>query len=311
MNPLRLSSPVILTLGNFDGVHLGHRQILDLVVGKARSQGGSAVAMTFRPHPQLALRPGTQLPLLSTYEERARLIRSSGVDALIEEPFSRELSNTPPREFFNEIVLRRLSARELVVGYDFAFGRGREGSLEVMQELCDAAGVTLTIVPPFKVEGEVASSSRIRALLLGGHVEEATRLLGHEFFYQGVIERGEQRGRKLGFPTANLRPRDGKLVLPYGVYATWAVLEDGQRLPSVTNLGVRPTFIAQAAEGEEQVPVISETHILDQKIDLYGRTLEVRFVARLREERKFSGLEALRTQIQTDVQEARKALGIG
>ncbi len=306
-----LPHPVVVTIGNFDGVHLGHRQILDLVVSRARAAGGIAVAYTFRPHPQVALRPGDRLALLSTYDEKAGQIAAAGIDLLVEEPFSREFSTTSPHVFFNEVILRRFSAQEVVVGYDFAFGKGREGSLEVLSEYCREAGVAITVVPPHKVDGEVVSSSRIRLLLGSGHLEDANRLLGREFFYRGVVVRGEQRGRKLGFPTANLRLED-KLVLPFGVYATWAVLDDGQVFPAVTNIGVRPTFqpaaSAEEADAPNLIPALVETHVLDQTLDLYGRTLEVRFAHRLREERKFAGFEALKKQIGLDAAEARKVL---
>ena len=300
-----LAGPVVVTIGNFDGVHLGHRQIFEQVVHKAREGRGTSVAYTFRPHPQVALRPGSRLPMLSTYDERAELIGACGIDVLIEEPFSREVSTTSPQSFFTDVILRRLSAAEVIVGYDFAFGKGREGSLEVLWELCRSAGVTLTVVPPHKIGTEVVSSSRIRQHLLAGQVSDAARLLGRGFFYRGTVVRGSQRGRTIGFPTANLRLED-KLALPYGVYATKAVLDDGREFASVTNVGVRPTF--EAAVVGSELPALIETHLLDTTIDLYGRTLEVRFFERIREERKFPGLDALKAQIAQDAQRARGLL---
>ncbi len=294
----------VVTIGNFDGVHLGHQQIIRLAVEKARASSGTAIAYTFRPHPQQALRPGTQIQLLTTYDEKLELLAQTGLDVTIEEPFSREFSTVSPKDFFTEILLKRLGARAIVVGYDFAFGKERQGHLQALEELCKNAGVELTVVPPQRTEGEIASSSKIRQYLMSGEVDSASRLLGREFFYRGIVVKGEGRGRKLGFPTANLKI-ENKLTLPYGVYASWARCEalfPGQLLPSVTNVGVRPTF-----EGKE-LPALVETHLLDRTVDLYGNVFEVRFVKRLREERKFPGVDALKTQIAADSELARSLL---
>jgi len=304
---------VVVTIGNFDGVHLGHQMILSLAVEQARELGGTSVAFTFKPHPQISLRPEKELHLLCSYEEKLRLIAAAGIDIAIEQPFSREFSVTDPEQFFSEVLLKRLNAVAIVVGYDFGFGKGRGGHLSVLDELCRKAGVRLTIVQARQSDGEVVSSSRIRTHLLRGEVDTAARLLGREFSYSGIVVRGEGRGRIIGFPTANLR-LELKLALPWGVYATRSVLDDGRIVPSVTNVGVRPTF--KAAEGQKpsahelEFPALIETHILDSSLDLYGRTLEVRFVHRIRDERKFSGIEALKAQISDDVGRARQILGI-
>lgn len=296
----------VVTIGNFDGVHLGHRRIIELTVKKAKERQGSAVIYTFRPHPQVALRPDTELQLLSTYDEKVELLSGLGLDLMIEEPFSREFSTTSPVQFFQDILVRRLNATEIVVGYDFAFGKGREGHLEALEELCKRDGVGLTVVPPQRVNQEVVSSSRIRQHLLSGNVETANQLLGRKFGYKGVVIKGEQRGRTLGFPTANLQ-LDQKLALPFGVYATWSIAH-GVTYPSVTNVGVRPTF---ESSDSKQLAALVETHLLDTTIDLYGTTLEVQFVKKLREERKFKGphfLDELKKQIQLDVSQARVIL---
>jgi riboflavin kinase/FMN adenylyltransferase len=243
--------------------------------------------------------------LLTTYDEKLELLAAQGLDAVIEEPFSREFSTVAPHEFFTDVILRRLSAQAIVVGYDFAFGKERAGTLQALEEFCKGAGVELTVVPPQRADTEVVSSSRIRQHLKTGEVEAASALLGREFFYRGVVVKGEGRGRKIGFPTANLK-LENKLALPYGVYATWAVL-DGKRMPSVTNIGVRPTFQGAGPE----LPALVETHLLGQTIDLYGKELEVRFVCRLREERKFPGIEALKAQIAQDAGEAAHILAAG
>lgn len=301
-----LKRPVV-TIGNFDGVHLGHRRIFEIAREKAKALGGECVAYTFRPHPQVALRPGTELQLLSTYDEKLELMATSGLDVVIEEPFSREFSTISPEHFFSDVLLKKLGVQAIVVGYDFAFGKERQGELEALELMCRHARVELTVVPPQRRDGEVASSSRIRQCLLHGDLKKATRLLGRDFSYQGAVIRGEGRGRLIGFPTANLK-LESKLVLPYGVYATWAVVDAGhfsrepQIFPSVTNIGVRPTFHT----GE--LPALIETHLLDQTIDLYGRILEVRFVDKLRDEMKFSGVDSLKEQIVKDVAKSREIL---
>ncbi len=292
---------VVLTIGNFDGVHLGHQTIIREAVAKARACKGTAVAYTFRPHPQVALRPGADVQLLSTYDEKLELLASIGIDVVVEEPFSREFSVVAPEQFYTDTILRRLSARSIVVGYDFAFGKERAGHLEALRDFSGRSGVDLTVVQPQRVGDEVVSSSRIRRHLLAGEVVEANALLGREFCYRGVVIKGEGRGRKIGFPTANLK-LENKLRLPYGVYATRA-LWNGQILKSVTNVGVRPTF-----QLDIELPALVETHILDFNADLYGNSLEVRFVRRLRVERKFDGVDALKAQIALDAEQARSVL---
>ncbi len=303
---------VVVTIGNFDGVHLGHQRILKLAVEQARSLSGTSLAFTLKPHPQISLRPERELHLLCSYDEKLRLIEEAGIDVTIEQPFSREFSTTDPEQFFSEVLLKRLNSVAIVVGYDFGFGKGREGHLAALEGWCKKAGVRLTVVQAQQQDGEVVSSSRIRAHLLAGEVELASKLLGREFCYRGVVVRGEGRGRKIGFPTANLR-LEQKLVLPWGVYATRAVLDDGTVFPSVTNIGIRPTFRSPDGQSltahEREFPALIETHLLDTTMDLYGRSLEVRFVKRLREEKKFSGMEALKAQIVLDAEGARQILG--
>jgi riboflavin kinase/FMN adenylyltransferase len=299
----RTLSRAVLTIGNFDGVHLGHQRIIGRAVEKARERGGISVAYTFRPHPQVALRPASSLPLLTTYDEKLELMGKLGLDVVIEEPFSREFSVIAPEEFFRDFLLRRVSAESIVVGYDFSFGKERQGHLEKLEALCREAGVELEIVQAQRSGSEVVSSSAVRQHLLQGEVEAAARLLGRDFFYRGIVVKGEGRGRTIGFPTANLK-LETKLTLPYGVYATHASV-GGVSYPSVTNVGVRPTF--RAPDGSE-LPALIETHLLDVTRDLYGTTLEVSFVKRLRAERKFAGIDALKAQIALDADEARAAL---
>lgn len=298
----------VVTIGNFDGVHLGHQEIVRVAIEKARVIGAEPLAFTFRPHPQSVLRPDRAPALLLTYDEKCKDLLSLGLLRVVEQPFDLSFSKTTPREFFEGTLVGRLAARAVVVGYDFTFGKERSGHLQVLQELCDLAGVELTVVAPQRLEQEVVSSSMIRQLLQQGQVGEAARLLGRPFSYQGTVMQGDQRGRTIGFPTANLSLGQ-KLVLPHGVFATWSIL-DGVRLPSVTNIGIRPTFHASGqASGPE---ARAETHLLDGQYgpdSLYGRSLRVEFVARIREEQKFAGVSELASQISEDIQKTRQILG--
>ena len=300
-----ISHPVV-TIGNFDGVHLGHQKIIEIALEKARRKGGHCVAYTFRPHPQVALRPGIPLHLLSTYDEKLELLESLGVDFIIEEPFNREFSTTEPERFFKDILLGRIGVESIVVGYDFAFGKERHGHLETLSSFCHSSGVELTVVQPQKVQtcgqDQVVSSSKIRQLLLAGEVNSAKALLGRSFSYRGWVIPGESRGRKLGFPTANMK-LENKMALPFGVYATWAMV-DGKRYPSVTHIGVRPTF---QIEGSMPTPLI-ETHLLNETLELYGKNLVVLFEQRIRGEIKFSGIDQLKGQISTDLKKAAQLL---
>jgi riboflavin kinase/FMN adenylyltransferase len=284
----------VVCIGNFDGVHLGHRQILNTVIQKAQAISGVSVVYTFMPHPQIALRPQVKTQLLTTYYERLQHLEKSGIDYVIEQPFSREFSITTAEEFFNDILLHRLNAKEVVVGYDFSFGKGRQGHLDSLKKYCDQASVRLTVIPPFRVQGDIASSTRIRQFLSASEIQKANELLGYTFYYHGIVQKGEGRGRKLGFKTANLI-LEQKLVLPLGVYATWTKVND-QKFISVTNIGVRPTFYNKS-EMEANI----ETHIIGQEIDLYGKNITIEFEQKIREEKKFASKEKLSDQIKKDI----------
>lgn len=291
----------IITIGNFDGLHLGHRAIIDAVVERARKEKGTSIVYTFRPHPHLALTPAEELQLINTYDEKLDLLKELGVDVVVEEPFSRQFSTINPEQFFRDILVKRLSAHAIYVGYDFGFGRDRAGSLDLLEKLCKSEGVELHVARPKKIGGEISSSTRVRECLKAGDVAQAARLLGREFFYRGLVVRGNGRGHKIGFATANVHT-EAKLQVKEGVYATWAVYK-GERFKSVTNVGRQPTF-----NRDGNAPVAVETHILDFDRDIYGETLEVRMVERLRDEKKFSGIDELVAQIKLDVEKARGLL---
>ena len=295
-----LPSP-ILTVGNYDGLHLGHRQIIESVVKRARDQKGTSIVYTFRPHPHLALTPNEELQLINTYDEKLDLLAAIGVNVVIEQPFSREFSTIAPEKFFSDVLVKRLSAQAIYVGYDFGFGKDRSGTLEMLRGFCQAEGVELHVAKPLKIDGETCSSSRIRDYLKAGDVKSATKLLGREFFYRGLVVRGNGRGHKIGFATANVKT-ESKLRVKEGVYATLATYK-GQTFKSVTNVGRQPTFNKDAV-----VPVVVETHLFDFDRDIYGEMLEVRMVERLRDEVRFDGVESLVKQIGADVEAAKKIL---
>jgi len=288
----------VVALGNFDGVHLGHQAILKAAREQAARLGLPLVCFTFNPHPTLELRPESNLKLLMTYDEKRRILEQEGVGFCVEERFTPEFAKTPARDFFYGILRDRIHAKVIVVGTNFSFGRNREGSIERLREFCSESGIELHAIEPVPFEGSPVSSSRIRKELSEGRVAGAARMLGRPFFYRAEVVHGDKRGRTVGFPTANMRCEE-KFPLKTGVYAT-SVLWRGVEYPAVTNIGVRPTF--------DSAGLRVETHILDQTFDLYGEILEVRFHERIRDEQRFTAIDALKAQISADVKLARNLL---
>ena len=302
-----LQNPVV-TVGNFDGLHIGHRAITDTVVTRARALDGCAVVYTFEPHPIRVLRPDRAPRLLTTIEQKIELIEQAGIDALIVEQFDKEFAAIDAEEFIRKILYERIRPVEVYVGYNFHFGRDREGSMRMLTELGPKLGFAVTIVPEVTIDEGDVNSTTIRKLLVEARVEEASRMLGRPYSIRGSIVQGEGRGRTLGFSTANLQPENE--VLPAsGVYAgRLRFLDDGvpgrgEDLPAVMNVGHRPTF------GDTN-GVQAEAHLIDFDGDVYGRRVELLFFSRLRSEKRFPGVEALREQIASDVVEARRLLGL-
>jgi riboflavin kinase/FMN adenylyltransferase len=292
-------SRTVATIGNFDGVHLGHRAILSRVCQRARDLGGQAVAITFNPHPVKVLRPEVNLPLLTTSEQKLQLLSDIGLDAVVVLPFTTEFAALPAREFVRQYFCERLQAREVVVGHDYCFGRGREGNIDLLKEMGENYGFTVQVVWAVEVESAVVSSSLIRAMLRLGKVTEARRLLGRPYGVTGRVVPGKGRGAKLlGVPTANLLTFN-ELLPASGIYAVW-VRRGGATLPGVANIGTCPTF--------DNAELSLEVHLLEFNGDLYGESLEVDFVTRLREERRFPSIEALADQIHADIAAAHRAL---
>jgi riboflavin kinase/FMN adenylyltransferase len=289
-----------VAIGNFDGVHRGHASLVAELRARARAVGGPAVALTFDPHPLELLRPGTAPPRLTTPADRAELLHALGVDHVLTLRTTTALLSLSAADFFAEVVLKRLGARALVEGDSFGFGRNREGTVETLARLGQAAGVGLTVVPPLLLEGVEVSSSRVRAALLAGAVAEAAALLGRPYRLRGIVGAGQRRGRTIGFPTANLG-RIPTVVPGDGVYAVRAHAEGARSpWPGAANVGPNPTFGEQARK--------VEVHLIGFEGDLYDRPLAVDFVARLRDTRPFAGAAELVEQLRRDVEQARQAV---
>ena len=300
--PIRRS---IVTIGNFDGIHLGHQAILKTVVDRAKDLDGQAVVYTFDPHPRKVLRPEKAPALLNTLEQKLELLEQAGVDAAVVEPFTAEFSRTDAGEFVR-ILHERIQPLEVYVGYDFHFGRDREGSMRMLTEMGPRLGFSVTIIPEVTVDAGDVNSTRIRQLLAEGEAERAARMLGRPFTIRGYVVRGDERGRSLGFPTANVEP-ENEVIPAAGVYAGHLRLLDdgdppaGARLPAVINVGRRPTF----GDGRG---LVAEAHAIDSGGDFYGRRVELSFSLWLRGERRFPSADALSVQIEQDVETARRRL---
>ncbi|MHB0856515.1 MAG: bifunctional riboflavin kinase/FAD synthetase [Anaerolineae bacterium] len=291
-------SDTVLTVGTFDGVHRGHQALLRALVQRAKETGRASAVLTFHPHPRLLFQPQAKPLCLSTLDERIAMIDALDVDILLLLPFTRELANTSAEDFVT-ILRDRLRMRELWVGNDFAMGRGREGNMAYLQKLGPTLGFGVHVIQPQFDGSEPISSTRIRALLARGQVLEAGKLLGRPYSISGRVILGAQRGRTLGFRTANIRPDPDCAIPGDGVYAVWAVF-DGLRHPAVANVGIRPSFDA----GER----LLEVHLLDYEGDLYGRDLAIEFVQWLRPEIRFEEPHELVDQVQRDVAYTRSLL---
>lgn len=294
---LRSGRPVV-TIGNFDGVHLGHQTLLRRVIARAAELGGPSCVFTFHPPPRDVLRPDNPVPRIQSLEDKLDALQAVGIEQIVVEPFDLALAGQEPRWFADEILVRRLNVGALVLGYDFRFGKRRAGNAAMLRKWLD---VPVEEVEACQVDGEIVSSSRIRELVREGAVEEARRLLTRPHRARGVVQAGDQRGRELGFPTANVRPETPLLPAP-GVYAVRAHLEGGAVVPAVANLGRRPTFGGDGG-------TVLEVHLLDFTGDLYDQKLGVDFIARVRDEVRFAGVQELVSQIKADVATARQILG--
>ena len=295
-----IPGPIFLAIGVFDGVHLGHRAVIQRALADAQKAGGTAVVATFDPHPVRVLRPEKAPRILTSTEHKLRLIRALGVEHLLILPFTREFAETEPKEFLRDLAGAGKPLREICVGHEWCFGRNRAGNLALMAELGRELDFEEVGVPAVQVDGEVVSSTLIRGAIEAGDLARAARFLGREYAILGTVVRGDAIGRKLGFPTANLSAHNEQFP-PNGVY-TVEVQRNGTQMRGVANIGVRPT-VANAS-GER----LLEVHLFDFSDDIYGEDLEVTFHRLLRPERKFPSLDALKVQIAADVAAAKEDL---
>jgi len=288
-----------LTIGVYDGVHRGHQEIIRKLVESAHKVGAPAVVLTFDPHPASVL-TGKDIRLLTTADERADLLGSLGVDVVVTQRFTRDLSNVTASDFVSTLKTN-LGLAHLLIGYDFALGKGREGNAARLTEIGREMNYTVEVIPAVSDESGVISSTEIRKLISTGNVSEAANLQGSPYTITGTVIHGDERGRKINFPTANIDYPKQKAVPANGIYACWAILDD-ERFMAATNVGFNPTFTP-----EKNIPSI-EPYLLDFNRDIYGRELKLEFIQRLRDELKFDSVEALVAQIHTDVDKTRAML---
>jgi riboflavin kinase/FMN adenylyltransferase len=288
----------ILAIGVFDGVHLGHKRLLAELLERARRLNLLSGVVTFAPHPQRLLSPETELPFLTSLEQKKALLKDEGVKVVIVLPFSRELAQLSAREFVG-LLKDYLGLKELVIGPGFTLGRNREGNVTTLRKLGEDMGFTVTVVPGVRINGEIVSSTAVREALAGGDLEKVHSLLGRPFSLRGEVVHGESRGAKLEYPTANLGIEPAQALPVEGVYATWAYI-GGRAHESVTNIGRRPTF----GGGKRVV----EVYILGYRGNLYGKELKIDIIERLRGEKRFDSVEALRQQIASDIEQGRAVL---
>jgi riboflavin kinase/FMN adenylyltransferase len=296
LRPPWLVHPV-LALGNFDGLHRGHLKIVERVRRGAAEHGGTPMAMTFDPHPSRVVRPDKAPPLLMTKAQRLEALEHAGIRAVAVVRFTPEVAHWEPEMFVRTVLVDWLRVSEVWVGANFLFGHERSGNFSVLRTLGQRYGFRADKIDPVRYKEFVVSSTRIRRLVTEGRMDEAGALLGHQFYIDGVVVEGKRRGREIGFPTANLQT-ENELLPPNGVYATTVTI-DGVVHPSITNIGVRPTF------GESTNTTV-EAYVMGYSGDLYGQLIRLGFVQRLRDERKFEDVDALRAQIEADRRRAER-----
>lgn len=299
LDQIRHDSTSVVTVGTFDGVHVGHQAIIRYLVNRAADKDGTSVVVSFSPHPREVVH-GEEVPLLTTIDERADALSELGVDRFIIVPFTKEFSQLTAEQFVSEILVDRIGLQEIVIGYDHAFGRDRRGDADLLERLGSRYGFSVDVIPPQVVEEHVVSSSEIRDLIGKGDVATAAQLLSRRYSLRGTVVKGDGRGSQIGFPTANLQVDHPRKVVPaVGVYAVEVRIlsrndsrGEEEPLGGMMNIGYRPTF------GRRDLTL--EVHLLDFDGDLYGRDLRVEFVERMRDERKFESKEALIEQLSKD-----------
>jgi riboflavin kinase / FMN adenylyltransferase len=288
----------VITLGNFDGIHLGHQALIRMVMERAREIQGQSMVVTFRPHPLKVLAPDKCPPLISIYEEKIELFKKLGIDVLVKIPFSLHFAEMSPREFVQKILCDLLGTKEIFVGSNYRFGKGREGTTQTLRIMGEEFGFRVNEVKQIFLKSEVISSTKIRQLLTAGEVEHAAELLGRPYAITGIVIKGDSRGKTLGFPTANIASKH--MIIPAnGVYAVKLFVRDNY-YDGIVNVGTRPTF------GKDELAI--EAHVFDFDEDLYGEEITVYFIGNIREEKKFANADELIRQIKADVGNAIKIL---
>jgi riboflavin kinase/FMN adenylyltransferase len=289
-----------VTIGNFDGVHLGHQILFSEVVNKAYVAKGTSVAITFAPHPLQVIRPDVGIKLISTCEQKRELIAMANIDVLVIIPFTSDFAHMPAESFVDAVLRATIGMDELVVGYDYAFGKGRQGDIPFLRAQGDSKGFNVSVVEPFFVDGMLVSSTMIRNLVSEGRMKDVKKLLGRPYQIRGEVKVGQQRGGELlGFRTANLHVADDDLCPRHGVYVT-QVIYDGKCYGGVLNIGLNPTF--------DGTQVSAETHIFDFNQDIYGKQIKINLLQYIRDEKKFSSPNELIQQIRLDIEAAHEIL---
>lgn len=292
----------VLTIGNFDGVHLGHQKLLSALVRLAKENNTVSAALTFKPHPRTVLRPDLPHHRMFDYRDQVEMMAKIGVDYLVEEKFSKDFSLMTAEQFLTSYVLKIYNPVHIVVGYDFNFGKSRDGNIEYLRDFCQKRNIGFTVVEAFQLEGQIVSSSRIRNFLEHGELQKAESYLGRRYYLRGPIRVGYKRGRVIGTPTANISP-EIEFIPRKGVYFTESFLHD-KKFYSITNIGVNPTF----ENSDSYIKV--ETHIFNFDEDIYGEHLRIELIQFHRDEVKFNSIDALKSQISNDLAAAKKFFGI-
>ncbi len=290
----------VVTSGTFDGVHIGHRAILRKIINVAKEKNGESILITFWPHPRRIINPGEEIKMLSSFEEKVQLLEEVGLDHIIKIEFTREFASLTSHEFIQKVLVEKIGTEMLVIGYDHRFGRNREGSFEYLREHAHEYGFKIEEIPEQDIDDVAVSSSKIRKALMEGSLDIANEYLGQYYTITGIVVHGDKIGRQLQYPTANIVPvEETKLIPAHGVYATLADV-GGQRWPSMTYIGPRPTL------NREEVKI--EVYLFDFDGDLYDKALTLSFIQRTREDIKFDSMEELKKQLQIDEEMTRKVL---
>lgn len=298
LKTLKTKKNAILTLGNFDGVHLGHQKILKKITTRAKKLGTSSVVYTFEPHPQKIVAPHKSTELLIDLKDKKALIEALGVDFLVLASFTKDFSTKHPDDFVKDIIVDGIGASEVYIGHDYCFGRGKSGTIEKLKTLSKTHGFKVFVIPAVRQGSEIISSTAIRKLIHKGEVNKASKLLGRNYRIKGTVIGGTKRGKSIGFPTANLDV-SSELIPALGVYAATAKI-GSKTYKAATNIGTSPTFGASITT--------VEAHLIDFSGEIYGREVELTFTKRLRDEKKFPNIDSLVTQIKKDIQKTEKIL---